>query len=175
MKEITFRPKGFDPGASYYAELLLNSNVEFVITDLVEFQLYTVIITEPGTYTLNIYKALDGVCKESRVIQALFPIVQADATTVDCLNNTYNVILTLTNPSTAGVNVQYGWSLQNMCSTVENWSSSTNLIFPADDVVRYIFVKNQSQSCCNLIGSTVNSPCVTCNLDVTNVVFTCNG
>lgn len=174
MGHITFRPTGFKPGASYYAELLFDSAVVYNEYNLEEFELYEVEVEEPGTYTLKIYKVGDDNCIIERVIQALFPLISYFTSAVDCSNNTYSYIITLLNPETAGINVQYGWSLVNQCSTVTNWSTNTTLILPADDVNRYVFVRNQDVSCCTFISASAESPCEGCNLNVTNIVFTCS-
>lgn len=175
MKEIFFTPKGFQTGASYTAELLFNNAVVDSKSNLVEFQQYSFEVYVPGTYTLRIKRVNDNFCLFTMVVQALFPLVEYNESGVDCSNNTYNISLNLTNPLTAGVNIQFGWSLLNDCSTVTNWSSSTNLILPADDIIRYVFVKNQDQTCCNFILQSSESGCLVCNLDVINVVFSCNG
>lgn len=175
MKEITFIPRGFKPGHSYIAELVFNGEVVDTITSLIENSTYIFSTTVPGTYTIRIVNSLENSCLSSRIVQALYPIVEYTTTDVDCVNNTYNVIINLTNPDTAGIGVLYGWSLQNDCSTVSQWNSDSNISLPADDIPRFIFVKNQSQLCCSLITASVKSPCITCNLEIVNIVFSCNG
>jgi hypothetical protein len=174
MGNISFTPKGLRQEFSYYAELLYDSQVVHTEYDLVNYQPYTFEVEIPGSYTIKVARVDNDLCVLNITVQALFPIVEFDESAVDCTNNTYSFFLTLTNPATAGINVQYGWSLLNDCATVQNWSSSTNLILPADDVVRYVFVRNQDQLCCNFVTGSVQSPCDVCNLDVINVVFTCN-
>lgn len=172
---ISFTPKHFKVGVSYYAELLLNNNVVATFTNLVQNVQLTYNVTVPGTYVVNVYEQGNGVCKDSETIQALFPLVQYSTTEVDCDFNTYTFNLILTNPDTAGSNVQYGWSFSNNCSGVNNWSVSPNLILSSDDIIRYIFVKNSNMQCCTLIASSTKSPCTACNLSISNVVFSCNG
>lgn len=174
MGNISFKPKGFTTGASYYAELLLDSVIVHTEYNLVEFNDYDITVNTPGTYTLRIARIDNDQCIKTAIIQALFPIVTTEISEVDCLTNTYSVFLNLTNPATAGVNVQYGWSLNNDCKTVVNWSVDPNLILPADDVNRYIFVRNGNVDCCNFVIRTADSPCDVCNLDVTNIVFSCS-
>lgn len=174
MKEITFTPTGFDLGVSYSARLIKDSVIQQTISNLVENQPYQFEVVVPGTYILSVVKDSDSSCVFSQTVQALFPIVTFSTSGVDCNSNTYTFQVNLSNPETAGANVQYGFSLINDCSTVSNWSSNTTLTVPADDVTRYFFVRNNSQLCCNFIGQAVNSPCVVCILNVTNISFNCN-
>ncbi len=175
MKEITFTPTGFEFGQIYDAKLILGSTIVATILNLVENTPYTFEIVIPGTYILSVTKRSDSSCIFSQVVQALFPITTHTTSGVNCTNNTYTFEIVLTNPVTAGNNVQYGWSLLNDCSSVSNWSFNSVLTIPADDVMRYFFVRNSSQACCNFIDQNIESPCVVCDLEVTNISFVCNG
>ena len=174
MKEIFFTPSGFAQGATYRAELLFNNSVVQTISVLVEDQQQMFTVTTPGTYVLKILSNIDSACVSSSSIQALFPVVTFTQSSVDCNNNTYTFAINLTNPSTSGSNVRYGYSNFNDCQTVGSWSSNPNVILSADSVTRYVFVRNDSQVCCNLIGSSVKEPCVSCTLTVTNIGFNCS-
>lgn len=174
MRQITFTPSGFDTGFQYNAVLIKDGIIVSTLLDLVEDTPYSFTVNIPGTYILSVNKQFDNSCVFSQIVQAFFPVVTYNTTGVDCNNNTYTFSVTLTNPETAGSNVQYGWSLINDCSLVSNWSNNANMIIPADDTTRYFFVRNNSQLCCNFIAQSVNSPCVQCNLDVTGISFVCN-
>lgn len=173
MREIFFTPTNFISGASYTAELLLNNTVVSTINSLVENTQYSFTVSSPNTYVLRVRSTVDGSCVFTQVVQALFPIVTTSVGNVDCELNVYNYTINVTNPSTAGINIQYGWSLANNCSGVSNWNNNNIISLPADDVVRYIFIRNSV--CCNLVGSTSASPCSTCDLNVINISFSCNG
>lgn len=175
MKEISFTPGDFEPGFIYDATLIFNGTIVQTQLNLVEGQPVTFEIVVPGTYVFSVVKRNDSSCLFSQVVQAFFPLVEFTDGTVDCNNNTYVFEITLTNPLTAGSNVQYGWSFNNDCSTVNNWTNNNILSIPADDITRYFFVKNDSQSCCNYLTQLVKSPCVVCTLTVTNISFNCNG
>lgn len=173
MRTIKFTPGGFVPGNTYTAELVYNGNVVDSISNLVENTQRSFTVTTAGNYTLRVRSQQDGACIFTQNIQAFFPVVNYTEGDVDCNNNTYSFIINLTNASTAGSGVQYGWSLQNDCSTVTNWGSNGNFNVPADDVIRYFFVKNNIPTCCSIIVGSTKSPCITCDLTVTNISFTC--
>ena len=172
MKTITFKPSGFINGNSYKAELILNNFVVETTLNLVNNNQYEYQVNVPGTYLLKVTNITNSICVYSEYIQGLFPIVNYNESTVDCNTNTYTFDISVLNPITAGFNIQYGWSLVNNCENVNNWGT-IDLILPADDIIRYVFIRNTS--CCNFVASSVKSPCVTCTLTVTNISFNCNG
>lgn len=174
MRRISFTPSGFDPGEIYDAKLILNGNVQATLLNLTENVPAFFDVTVPESYIISVVKRSDGACVENRQILAYFPIVESSFTGVNCNDNTYTVTITLQNPTTAGDNVQYGWSLLNDCSTVSNWNGVSQFIIQADDTVRYFFVRNNSQGCCNFVTQNAQSPCVTCTLTITSISFNCN-
>lgn len=175
MKKIFFTPQGFQTGHAYVAQLLLNGVIVASINNLVNnVQRYFEVVI-PGNYVLKIIDTVDGNCVSSSSVQALFPVVTHVDSSVDCQNNTYTFSITLTNPSTSGSNVRYGWSTTDNCSIVNNWQSSGNLILPADSTTRYVFVKNDDSACCNKIAQSLKNPCIICSLTVTGISFNCNG
>lgn len=171
MKTITFTPTGFEIGNTYSSQLLLNNNVVDSKDNLVANTQYTYTVTIPGTYLLKVMNLTDNTCVFSEYVQALFPLITYSTSEVNCNNNEYSFIINISNPTTAGNNIQFGWSLLNDCATVSAWTNNTTLILPADDVTRYVFVKNTG--CCNLIITSSESPCITCTLNVTNISFNC--
>lgn len=174
MKEIVFTPSGFEIGNTYSAQLFLDSSLVDTIPNLVNGQQTMFTVTTPGTYLLKVMNNFDSSCVDTKIVQALFPVVSKTESSVDCNNNTYTFAINLINPTTAGSNVRYGFSLFNDCSTVTSWGSSPNVILPADSTIRYVFVRNDSQVCCNLIDDSVKDPCVSCSLTVDNIAFNCN-
>lgn len=174
MKRVYFTPTGFEVGYTYIAQLIKDGVVQSTITSLVNNVQRYFDITTPGTYTISVLRTNDNSCLDSITIQAYFPVVTSEITGVNCLNNTYTVVLTLTNPDTAGSDVQYGMTTSNNCTSVTSWQLNGNFSVPADDVVRYFFVRNSSQDCCNYVTQNVQSPCPTCTLAITNVTFDCN-
>lgn len=174
MKQITFIPDGFESGFIYDARLIKDNTVIETISNLIELEDYSFEVDVPGNYVVSISKRGDDSCTVNQSVQALFPVVTHIVTSTDCVNNTYTFTITLTNPTTAGTNVQYGWSIFNDHTTVTNWTGNGTLIVPADDTFRYFFVKNAT-SCAELIAQSSNSPCITCNLSVSGISFVCNG
>ena len=172
MKEISFTVSGFIAGKSYYAELVKDGITFQTVQNLVNGQIVEFLISVPGTYTIRVVES-GGACISTQTVQALFPTVEFNETGVDCISNTYTFEILLTNPLTAGSNVQYGFSFSNNCTSVSNWDSANSIIVPADDIERWFFVKNDS-GCCNLVGSTVKSPCALCSLQVSGITFNCN-
>lgn len=171
MKNITFTPTGFKIGNSYTAQLLLNGEIIDTIINLVVNTQYSFTVTVPATYLLKVMDVTDNLCVFSQTVQALFPVTTHSISDVDCNNNTYSYNITITNPTTAGNNVQFGWSTINDCSAVSNWGTNNNLILSADNVVRYVFIRNSG--CCNFISSSTKNPCINCTLSVTNISFNC--
>lgn len=175
MKRIYFTPDNFQVGKTYTAQLLFDGSIVATITNLVEDQEYYFEVSTPGSYVIKLTTNLGDLdCNRTRSVQALFPIVTFTESAVNCDNNTYNFNITLTNPTTAGSNVRYGYSNFNDCSTVASWSTNPILTIPADSVVRYVFVRNNVVDCCYLISPTVEDPCVICDLDITNISFSCS-
>ena len=175
MKEIVFVAAGFAVGQTYRAELYLNSVLRDTINNLVNGNSYEFTVTEPGTYTVRVVSNQDGVCVDSKIVQVLYPTFTFSSSSVDCDSNTYTFNVALTNPTTAGSNIQYGWSTFNDCATVSNWTSVGTIIIPADSTTRFVFIKNDNLTCCTLVGPTVKDPCSTCDLTISNIYFTCNG
>lgn len=172
MKEITFTPGNFLPSNVYRASLILDGEEVDAIENLTSAP-QTFSVTIPGVYIIKITNVTTGTCTKSITVQALFPLVNYNISDVNCDNNSYTFSVTLTNPTTAGSNIQYGWSFINDCGSVAQWTSNLNLTLPADSVTRYVFVRNSG--CCYLIASTMEDPCVLCNITISNVSFNCNG
>jgi hypothetical protein len=170
MREIHFTPN-FSPGAPVIAELWLNGDVVQFMTPIPNVQ-NTFVVNESGTYTLTVRRVNQTTCISRTVIEVLFPVVTGQATSVDCATNTYEYLLTLLNPTAAGSDIQYGWSLIQDRGSVTNWQYGTTFTLQADSLPRFFYAKN-STTCTVFVSTTTGEPCIQCNLIVTNVVFSC--
>lgn len=171
MREIFFTPGNFEQGASYVAELSFNGEVVQTMTPIPNVQ-NKFVVTIPGAYVLMVKKLGANACGVPTYVEAWFPLVSYSDTNVNCDTNTYQYIIILSNPNTAGTGIQYGWSLLNQKNSVTNWTEVGTFTVPADDISRFFFVRNDS-GCVYFISSSEKSPCATCTLTVTNVIFSC--
>lgn len=172
MNPISFRPQGFLSGHTYSAHLYLNGVLVDTINNLVVNQLETFYVSIPGSYLLRVVDNTDSSCVFSQTVQALFPIFSYSETDVNCNTNQYTVIISISNPLTAGEGLQFGYSSLNDSATVNNWGTNANLILPADNVTRYVFLRNSV--CTYLVVASQKSPCSICTLTVTQITFSCS-
>lgn len=185
MKLISFTATGLSPTETYRVEVYKASTpnvLYFVKHNISHGQLITFPADEPTSYIVRLFGMMDtnGVCLpdeyNEKIINVLYPILSFNVGEVDCNSEMYNVSFTITNPNTSPLNIEYGWSYSNSCSSVTNWSIIPNFNVASDGNDIFFFVRYNLQdtdSCCELITTTNRPPCINCKIEIENIAVTC--